>query len=270
MTSNPDWKTVDKWLMGEAFVGSRLDEHLYEICERIGPRWAGTAGDEAAGRYIKDRFEEFGLSDPRFEEFDLKAWDYSVCEGRVVEDDMPVALVPMIHCPPVDLSAPLVDVGFGMPHEIESCADRLPGSIAVVENADEPFTAAVPLPDRLRNLAAAGCVAAIAVEPRAGGHVETVRATDKRWNEKAGDVLPHPLPTVQTHREDGIRLRRGQSARRSRCASRVGHSPRHATTPLPTCRARSGPASRSCSALTRTRTWDRREPWTTAQVWSSS
>ena len=150
MTSNPDWKTVDKWLMGEAFVGSRLDEHLYEICERIGPRWAGTAGDEAAGRYIKDRFEEFGLSDPRFEEFDLKAWDYSVCEGRVVEDDRPVSLVPMIHCPPVDLSARLADVGFGMPHEIESRVDSLPGSIAVVENADEPFTTAVPLPDRLR------------------------------------------------------------------------------------------------------------------------
>ena len=218
MTSNPDWKTVDKWLMGEAFVGSRLDEHLYEICERIGPRWAGTAGDEAAGRYIKDRFEEFGLSDPRFEEFDLKAWDYSVCEGRVVEDDRPVSLVPMIHCPPVDLSARLADVGFGMPHEIESCADSLPGSIAVVENADEPFTVPVPLPDRLRALAAAGCVAAIAVEPRAGGHVETVRATDKRWNEKAGDVLPHPLPTVQTHREDGIRLRRaaGQDVRAAR------------------------------------------------------
>ena len=50
--------------MGEVFVGSRLDEHLYEICERIGPRWAGTPGDEAAARYIKDRFEEYGLSAP--------------------------------------------------------------------------------------------------------------------------------------------------------------------------------------------------------------
>ena len=65
MTSNPDWKTVDRWLMGEAFVGSRLDEHLYEICERIGPRWAGTPGDVEAGRYIRDRFEEIGLSEPR-------------------------------------------------------------------------------------------------------------------------------------------------------------------------------------------------------------
>ena len=55
MTSNPDWKTVDKWLMGEAFVGSRLDEHLYEICERIGPRWAGTPGDVAAARYIREQ-----------------------------------------------------------------------------------------------------------------------------------------------------------------------------------------------------------------------
>ena len=208
MTSNPDWKTVDKWLMGEAFVGSRLDEHLYEICERIGPRWAGTPGDVAAARYIRDRFEEFGLTEPRLEEFELKAWDYSDCEGRIVEDDRPISLVPMIHCPPVDMTAPLVDVGFGMPHEIEACAVSLPGSIAVVQNADEPFSDRIPLPDRLRALAEAGCLAAIAVEPTAGGHVETVRATDKRWNEKAGDVLPHPLPTVQTHREDGVRLRR--------------------------------------------------------------
>jgi hypothetical protein len=208
MTNNLDWMVIDKWLMGEAFIGSRLDEHLYEICERIGPRWAGTAGDFAAGTYIQERFEEFGLTDPRSEEFELKAWDFSHCEGRVVEDDIPITLVPMIHCPPVNLQAPLVDVGFGMPHEIESQQHILRGSIAVVNGGDEPFSSPVPLPERLRNLAKVGCVAAVAFEPRSGGHIETIRATDKRWNEKAGDVLPHPLATVQTHREDGVRLQR--------------------------------------------------------------
>ncbi len=208
MTDNIDWKAIDKWLMGEAYVESRLDEYLYEICERIGTRWAGTAGDFAAGNYIRELFEEFGLADPRLEEFELKAWDYSQCEGRVVEDELPIALVPMIHCPPLDVRVPLVDVGFGMPHELASVEAELLGSVAVVDGADEPFSAAVPLPERLRALAAAGCAAAVAVEPRAGGHIETIRATDKRWNEEAGDVLPHPLPTVQTHREDGVRLRR--------------------------------------------------------------
>lgn len=208
MVGKLDWRAIDAWLMGEAFVGSRLDEHLYELCERIGPRWAGTSGDVAAGRYVKERFEEFGLQDSRFEGFDLKAWDYSACWGRIMEDDRPITLVPMIHCPPVEVRAPLADAGFGMPHEVEARAGNLRGSIAVVENADEPFSTPLPLPERLRSLAKAGCVAAVAVEPRAGGHIETVRATDKRWNEKAGDVLPHPLPTVQTHREDGVRLRR--------------------------------------------------------------
>ena len=208
MSSDLDWTTIDKWLTGEAFVGSRLDEYLYEICERIGPRWAGTAGDIAAGSYIRERFEEFGLTNPRPEEFELKAWDCSKCEGKVADDDLPITLVPMIHCPPIDLHAPLVDVGFGMPHELQPVADELPGGVAVVNIEDEPFSAAVPLPERLRGLARAGCVAAIAVESRAGGNIETIRATDKRWNEKAGDVLPHPLPTVQTHREDGVRLRR--------------------------------------------------------------
>jgi hypothetical protein len=202
-----DWTAIDKWLVGEAFVGSRLDEFLYQICERIGPRWAGTAGDFAAGSYIVERFEEFGLTNPRSEEFELKAWDYSKCEGRVVEDDLPITLLPMIHCPPIDLRAPLVDVGFGMPHEMAAVAGKLSGSIAVINIDDEPFSHAVPLPERLRDLAAIGCIGAIAVEARAGGNIETIRATDKRWNECAGDVLPHPLPTVQTHREDGVRLR---------------------------------------------------------------
>jgi hypothetical protein len=208
MTGNLDWTAIDKWLTGEAFVDSRLDEYLNEICERIGPRWAGTDGDFAAGNYIKARFEEFGLTGARSEEFELKAWDYSKCEGKVVEDNLPITLVPMIHCPPIDVRAPLVDVGFGMPHERQANSDELRGSIAVINNADEPFSVPSPLPERLRHLASAGCVAAIAVEPRAGGTIETIRATDKRWNEKAGDVLPHPLPTLQTHREDGVRLRR--------------------------------------------------------------
>lgn len=210
MTDQLDWQTIDKWLMGEAFVGSRLDEHLFEICERIGPRWAGTAGDLAAGEYIERQFREIGMSDPRREPFDLNAWDYSVCQGRVLDDDMPVSLVPMIHCPPIDIRARIVDAGFGMPHEIERRKDGLAGSIAVVDAGDEPFSLPIPIPERLRALAAAGCVAAVAVEPRAGGHIETVRATDKRWNAQAGDVLPHPLPTVQTHREDGVRLRRAE------------------------------------------------------------
>ena len=208
MTANIAWTAIDKWLTGEAFVGSRLDEFLYEICERIGPRWAGTAGDFAAGSYIKQRFEEFGLTNPRSEEFELKAWDYAKCEGRVVEEDLPITLVPMIHCPSIDIRAPLVDIGFGMPHELESMADKLPGGVAVINIEDEPFSDEVPLPERLRDLAKAGCVAAVAVEARAGGNIETIRATDKRWNDQAGDVLPHPLPTVQTHREDGVRLRR--------------------------------------------------------------
>lgn len=208
MTNNLDWTAIDKWLTGEAFVGSRIDEYLYEICERIGPRWAGTAGDFATGNYIKERFEEFGLTNPRSEEFALKAWDFSTCEGRVVEDDLQITLVPMIHCPPFDVRAPLVDVGFGMSHELQSKSDELSGGIAVINIGDEPFSAPLPLPERLRDLAAAGCVAAVAVESRAGGNIEMIRATDKRWNDKAGDVLPHPLPTVQTHREDGVRLRR--------------------------------------------------------------
>ena len=207
MSKTLDWTAIDKWLTGEAFVGSRLNEFLHELCERIGPRWAGSEGDFAAGRYIVERFAQFGLTDPRSEEFELKAWDYSRCEGRIADDGLPITLVPMIHCPPIDVRAPLVDVGFGMPHELEAVSGQLSGGIAIINIDDEPFSDVVPLPERLRALSSHGCAAAIAVAPRAGGNIEIIRATDKRWNDRAGDVLPHPLPTVQTNREDGVRLR---------------------------------------------------------------
>ena len=210
-----DWVDIDKWIMGEAIIGSQLDRHLYEICERIGSRWAGTSGDLHAAEYIREQFESFGLVNPHLEGFDLDTWDYSHSSSRIVEDGLELTVQPMLNCPSIDLTAPLIDVGFGMPDLIEQLRGRLPGSIALVSEPFEPFSTQKPLPDRLTELANAGCAAAIAVDGRDGGRIEYLKATDKRRHERAGQVMPHPLPCVQTHKEDGIRLRRAASEGKS-------------------------------------------------------
>ena len=42
-----NWHEVDRFLVGESWVGSQLEANLLELCEGIGPRWAGS---DAEGR----------------------------------------------------------------------------------------------------------------------------------------------------------------------------------------------------------------------------
>ena len=248
-----DWPKTDRWIMGESWVGSRLSEYLVELTDGIGPRWAGTDGDARAARYIRGLMESFAL-DARLEEFELDTWEQGACTAMIVGQTSPssslsvhgegerpaltvptghrdtspperreeqvergVTILPMLNCPPLDLNAPLVDVGFGMPHELGAVRDRLRGAVAVMNVGLEPFSTPRTMADRILDLAAAGCAAVIAVDGRSGGRIEYVHATDKRRAERAGLVLPHPVPTVQTHKEGGIAFRR---------AAEAGHSVR--------------------------------------------
>jgi hypothetical protein len=47
-----DWKSIDRWIFGEAWTGSRVTEHVEMMCEEIGPRWASSrGGKEGRGVY---------------------------------------------------------------------------------------------------------------------------------------------------------------------------------------------------------------------------
>lgn len=210
-----DWPKTDRWIMGESWVGSRLSEYLVELTDGIGPRWAGTDGDARAARYIRGLMESFGLN-ARLEEFELDTWEHGACTATIVgrgeRVERGVTILPMLRCPPLDLAAPLADVGFGMPHELDPVRDRLRGAVAVMNVGLEPFSTPRTMADRILDLAAAGCAAVIAVDGRSGGRIEYVHPTDKRRAERAGLVLPHPVPTVQTHKEGGIAFRRAAEA----------------------------------------------------------
>ena len=181
-----DWPKTDRWIMGESWVGSRLSEYLVELTDGIGPRWAGTDGDARAARYIRGVMESFGL-DARLEEFELDAWEQGACIATIVrqvsrssslsvhgergrptrrntspaepgeEVERGVTILPMLNCPPLDLTAPLVDVGFGMPHELDAGRDRLRGAVAVMNVGLEPFSTPRTMADRILDLAAASC-----------------------------------------------------------------------------------------------------------------
>lgn len=198
-----DWKSIDRWLVGESWVGSRLEDHLTELCVNIGPRWASSQGERRAAEYISRWMEASGLSDARLEEFELDTWDYSSATANLLPDGRVIDILPYQFCPPFVAEGPIVDVGFGAMHEQERMRDRLRGAIAVISMADEPFTTPRHYAERLQDLANAGAAAAVVVERKSGGRIEYHSPTDWRDAEYRG----HQLPTVVTSREDGALLR---------------------------------------------------------------
>lgn len=199
-----DWQQIDRFLIGEAWVGSRIAEHLTMLCDTIGPRWASSPAEWQTVNYIRDQFAASGLTDAMLEEYALHSWRWSAAEAQIVEDGTSVPILPFNRCPPFALSAPLVDVGFGAAHELEAQLTQLPGAIAIMALVVEPFTPPQPLSARLAALAAAGAVAAVVVDRKDGGRVEYHSAGD--WIDPGPDE--HPLPAVAVTREVGGLLRK--------------------------------------------------------------
>lgn len=199
-----DWPVIDRWLMGEAWVNSRLSQHILHLCDVIGPRWASTPAEAETVAYINAQMRAAGLSNVAAEEFTLHTWMPQNYEARVVDNNSSVAILPFLRCPTCDITAPIVDVGFGTAHIREDVADKLPGAIAVVNLGFEPFSTPEVLAYRLRALAAAGAAAAIVVDRKEGGRVEYHSTGD--WRDPGPD--DHPLPTLAVTREEGTRLRK--------------------------------------------------------------
>jgi len=221
-----DWRTIDRWLVGEAWTGSRIAGHLSELCENIGPRWASSAGEWRAVNYLRAQLQADGVEDAALEEYPLDTWEWTRAEAQVVEDGSPVDLLPFNRCPPFSVQAPIVDVGYGTPREINQTRDRLKGGIAVMALAFEPFTAPIPHPQRLQSLAGAGAAAAVVIDKKDGRRAEYHSASD--WRDP--DLNEHPLPTVTTSREHGARLRTLAGERQSlqlEVVSRFSTAPAH-------------------------------------------
>lgn len=200
---NLDWRSIDRWLMGEAWTNSHIGPHLTMLCDTIGERWASSDGERRAVEYIRSQLAESDLTNAALEEYSLDTWSWSSATAHVVESERAIDVLPFNRCPPFSARGPIVDVGYGTPYEIDQVRDQLPGAIAVMALAFQPFTTPIPHPYRLQALADAGAAAAMVIERKDGRRMEYHSASD--WRDPG--MNEHPLPTVVTSREDGALLR---------------------------------------------------------------
>ena len=54
---------------------------------------------------------------------------------------------PSLFCPSVDVTAPLIDVGFGMPHELEPLLSKLEGAVVLIAGAADAVVCACAVVD---------------------------------------------------------------------------------------------------------------------------
>lgn len=197
-----DWNRIDRWIMGEASVGSTIPETVDILCRQIGVRWAGSDSERKVAEAVASRLKAHSLSHVGIEEYSLITSDFHGATLQVEgQPDWSLDARPCLFCPSVDLSAPLVNVGFGMPAEIEKCGSRLNGSVALISADFEPFSEPRLLHLRLEELARNGARAAITPTGKLGRQLSHVSASD--WRE---DPTKVPLPLIQTSREDAARL----------------------------------------------------------------
>jgi hypothetical protein len=202
-TGDIDWPATDRWLFGEAWVGARISEHARQLCDLIGPRWSGGEAEWRAIEYVRDQFVACGLDGIEIEEFDMRSWSWSKASISIVNGPA-LDTLPFIGCPSFQIQADVVDVGHGTAREVTAAGDRIAGAVALMNISHEPFSTPVPHAYRLRAIAAAGAVAAIAVDPKSGERREYHSAHDAR----DPDFSEPPLPCVAITREAGALLRR--------------------------------------------------------------
>jgi len=199
-----DWHEIDRFLMGEAWAGSLIEQQVAELCDVIGPRWGGSPEDRRAAEYIKDQMERAGLDRTDIEPFTIDTWDHGAVSITVVESDHAIASLPFLRCKPVDVAAPLVDTGHASVHEIEALGERINGAVALAAISPEPFTAAEPFTRRVSRLSDAGAACIIAIEPKTGGRME-YSSSDEWLNLGSRKDI---VAVVKTSSEDGAYLQR--------------------------------------------------------------
>lgn len=199
-----NWHEIDRFLMGEAWAGSLIGQHVTELCDVIGPRWGGSPEDRRTAGYIRGQMERAGLDRAEIEPFTIDTWDHGVVSITLTESGRQIASLPFLRCKSIDVTTPLIDAGYASAHEIDALGNRISGSVVLASIKPEPFTTAELFSARLVRLSRAGAACVVAVEPKTGGRMEYAYSED--WL----NVGPQKdaLAVVKTSSEDGAFLRR--------------------------------------------------------------
>ncbi|SIR75702.1 M28 family peptidase [Natronorubrum thiooxidans] len=119
---------MTRWI-GEIFTSDVGWAHLEALVD-IETRMAGSDGEREAAALTRDALADVGARNARLESFEIQGWtrgESSITAGETTQE-----CIALPRSPSANVSAPLVDLGYGLPDDFET-AD-LEGAIAMVRS----------------------------------------------------------------------------------------------------------------------------------------
>lgn len=193
--------TLDSELLGDAYYSSHHWDLLCDLVD-LDNRMAGQEGEHEGARLVKEAFEEHGLRDAEITEFDIPGWwrgssSLTVEADRVHHFDADYQTIALPGTPAGELTAEVVDVGYGLPADFANadCEGKI-----VMASSDTPdsYGRWIHRGEKYGAAAEAGAAAFLFRNHIAGALPPT--------GSIGGKEGPGPIPTVGVSKEVGDRL----------------------------------------------------------------
>ena len=115
-------EALDKFIVGESWIGSQIDRYRDVLCDEIGARWGGSEKDKETAEFIVSEMLLNGLNNPRVEPFQIKTWQHESSVVKVIETGRKIKSLPFLRCPAAKVEVPLIDVGHASNEELSKSA----------------------------------------------------------------------------------------------------------------------------------------------------
>ncbi len=181
--------------VGRTWVDDRPWEFLTELTA-IGGRMGGSDGERRAAALVADAFRDAGLDRVRDQPFGMREWRRGATDLELVTPERrSFEAIALPYCPPGEVEAEFVDVGYGTPDEIDE-AD-VDGKIAVASTTTPKGSRFIHRMEKFGYAADAGAEAFVFVNHVAGQLPPTGSLT---FGEEAA------IPAVGVSKETGAWL----------------------------------------------------------------
>jgi len=139
MPDNP-FLAIDKQILADSGTSGACAENLYELCDKIGSRFAGTEGYRRAADFMLATFREYELDSAELEPFEFTAWR----RGEPAELAMKAPLKRAYPCYALPFGAPTdpggleeeaIDIGAGANEDIEARREEIKGRFAITTSS---------------------------------------------------------------------------------------------------------------------------------------
>jgi len=130
---------LERALAGEVWAQPRPYRNLVEMCDRFGPRFAGTAGYARAAEWLQARMREYGLVNVHGEALEHAGWTRGEALLRVLSPyEVELPAFALAYSPSGVYEAELVDMSYGSAEIFAERGAQAAGKHALMTNADPP------------------------------------------------------------------------------------------------------------------------------------